>query len=297
MTKKSSNLRNVVKIGVACLAVCVMFVACGKESSDKKITAFSFAVPQANGEIDEKAKTISVSVPNGTDVTALVPTIAVSEKATVSPASGEAQNFTDPVIYTVTAENGSTADYTVTVKVGSGGGDDLFKDAKFKLPKNVSIKYESSWDGTLSLSALFVKIGNDFYREKRSNGEIIQATYLKYNGTAWEDWETVPPYVAWNKPNTYNVTQVIDKIGGQGDNLLNFMTAETRYLAIKDKTKSGTEAVAGVMCDKYVISAERTLYHDPISNLFLKDVNSTTIYVVTEWDTTVTNFGDINLPK
>ena len=32
MIKSRFNLRNVVKIGVACLAVCMMFVACGKDN-------------------------------------------------------------------------------------------------------------------------------------------------------------------------------------------------------------------------------------------------------------------------
>ena len=81
MTKKSSNLRKVVKIGVASLAVCVMFIACGKESSDKKITASRFETPSAVGVINESAKTIVVQLPEGTDVTGLVPTIVVSEKA------------------------------------------------------------------------------------------------------------------------------------------------------------------------------------------------------------------------
>jgi len=298
MTKSKFSLRNVVKIGVASLAVCVMFAACGKEeSSDKKITAFSFATPQANGEIDEKAKTISVSVPNGTDVTALVPTISISEKATVSPASGVAQNFTDPVIYTVTAENGSTAEYTVTVKKGIGGGDDgLFKDAKFKLPQNVSIKYESYMDGDLLSSVFFVKIGNDIYRENNIPNTGIRHTYFKYNGTNWQKWDKMeaPAGWDWTLIGPRNVAEVIDEVGGAGG-MLTFMTNESYYTNINGKTKNGTEKVAGVTCDKYVL-ASRTLYHDPVSNLFLKAESSTTLSVVTEWKTSVTSFGDINLP-
>ncbi len=49
------------------------------------------------------------------DLTALKPVIEVSAGATVSPASGEAQNFTSPVEYTVTAQDGTTKLYTVTV--------------------------------------------------------------------------------------------------------------------------------------------------------------------------------------
>ncbi|MBR4823870.1 MAG: InlB B-repeat-containing protein, partial [Spirochaetaceae bacterium] len=49
------------------------------------------------------------------DLTALKPTIEISAGATVSPASGAAQDFTVPVNYTVTAQDGTTKIYTVTV--------------------------------------------------------------------------------------------------------------------------------------------------------------------------------------
>ena len=50
------------------------------------------------------------------DLTALKPTIEVSAGATVSPASGTVQDFTSPVEYTVTAQDGTTTKiYTVTV--------------------------------------------------------------------------------------------------------------------------------------------------------------------------------------
>ena len=82
-------------------------------SPAKDITAFSFTSPAATGTISGTA--IAVSVPHGTNVTALVPTITHSG-ASVSPNSGVAQDFTNPVIYTVTAEDASTQAYTVTVE-------------------------------------------------------------------------------------------------------------------------------------------------------------------------------------
>jgi hypothetical protein len=56
-------------------------------------------------------------VPAGTDLSSLVPTITISDHATVEPASGVAQNFTNPVTYRVTAQDGSRQDYTVSVSV------------------------------------------------------------------------------------------------------------------------------------------------------------------------------------
>ena len=68
------------------------------------------------------AKTITVSFPGYTVITALVPAISVSPEATVSPPPGQAQNFSGPVTYTVTAEDGSFAVYTVTVTAPGQGG-------------------------------------------------------------------------------------------------------------------------------------------------------------------------------
>ncbi|SBW00519.1 exported hypothetical protein [uncultured Eubacteriales bacterium] len=86
-------------------------------SSAKAITGF--ALGGVDGTITEADHTIAVTLPYGTDVTSLIPTITVSANATVSPTSGRAQDFTDPVTYTVTAENGTTQTYTVTVTVES----------------------------------------------------------------------------------------------------------------------------------------------------------------------------------
>ena len=53
---------------------------------------------------------------SGIDLSAIRPQILVSEGATVTPASGEVQNFTGAVEYTVVSESGeNTQVYTVTV--------------------------------------------------------------------------------------------------------------------------------------------------------------------------------------
>jgi Tfp pilus assembly protein PilV len=89
------------------------------ENSEKNIISFKFPglTPNVTATINATAKTIAATVPAGTDVTALVPTIEISEDASITPASGAAQNFTNPVTYTVTAEDDSQQTYTVTVTV------------------------------------------------------------------------------------------------------------------------------------------------------------------------------------
>lgn len=67
------------------------------------------------GAINESNKTITINVPQTVDITKLIPSITVSENATVAPVSGAPVDFTEPVIYTVT-NNTATSTYTVTVK-------------------------------------------------------------------------------------------------------------------------------------------------------------------------------------
>ncbi len=85
-------------------------------SSAKAITAFNFTTPAATGVVTEASHTVAITVPFGTPVTALVPSITVTGPV-VSPASGVAQNFINPVVYTVKAADSSTQAYTVTVTV------------------------------------------------------------------------------------------------------------------------------------------------------------------------------------
>ena len=96
-------------------------------SSAKAITAFLFTNPAAAGAIDENAKTVAVTVPNGTNVTALIAwfstTGASVHVAGTRQVSGTTTNdFTNPVAYTVTAADGSTTVYTVTVTVTPAAG-------------------------------------------------------------------------------------------------------------------------------------------------------------------------------
>jgi Domain of unknown function (DUF2341)/Concanavalin A-like lectin/glucanases superfamily/Carbohydrate esterase, sialic acid-specific acetylesterase len=60
--------------------------------------------------------TVTLFVSPSQAVTSLTPTFTLSPFATINPTSGVAQNFTSPQIYTVTAQNGTTQDYTVSVQ-------------------------------------------------------------------------------------------------------------------------------------------------------------------------------------
>ncbi|MFN8345975.1 MAG: PQQ-binding-like beta-propeller repeat protein [Spirosomataceae bacterium] len=105
------------------------------KSSAKGIIKFNFAALNPAVEATITGTVITATVPATTDITKLVPTITLSDKATVSPVSGTAQDFSKAVTYTVTAEDGSTQAYTVSVTVAK--------------PANNGTVYIGSVDGNL----------------------------------------------------------------------------------------------------------------------------------------------------
>ncbi len=84
-------------------------------NSEKSITSFHLTNPDVAGTIDEVNHTIQVNVP-AMPITLFTPTITITG-ASVTPASGLPQDFiaNTPVNYTVTAGDGTTQSYAVTV--------------------------------------------------------------------------------------------------------------------------------------------------------------------------------------
>jgi hypothetical protein len=104
-----------VTVTVPVSAVVLIPMNTSAEVSAKAITAFSVTGPvTAEGTIDEGAKTVTINVPYGTDVIGMI-TAITHTGASVSPAPGTAVDFSAPQTFTVTAADGTTQPYTVTV--------------------------------------------------------------------------------------------------------------------------------------------------------------------------------------
>ena len=116
---------------ILCSLLVITIISCSKDddagtskSDAKLITEFSF-LAEDNESLDQDisfsfdgvSNVITIEVPYGTDITNLMPDIEISEDASVSPQN--AQDFSSDVIYTVTAEDGTKTQYTVTVNVAS----------------------------------------------------------------------------------------------------------------------------------------------------------------------------------
>ena len=154
-------------------------------SDIKAISAFNFATPAATGVINESAHTIAITVPFGTDVTALVPTIT-TPGASVSPASGVAHNFTGAQTYTVTAvDEATTQDYIVTVTISANPDIASVAAAKSALAgagtlnpsegvnTNIIAMAQSIIDGTPSASGVIATTTASANAQVAANGGAI----------------------------------------------------------------------------------------------------------------------------
>jgi hypothetical protein len=178
------------------LVAYALLLGCGSDNAApgtaKDIT--SFTVSGITGTIG--ANTVAITVPFGTDLSSLTPTI-IHTGASVSPASGAPRNFTAPQTYTVTAADNSTKDYTVTVTVAlppsdflndgfEGGG---WSYVTFSGSQPWSIVSAGSYpavaphSGTMMASYPSFSISNGSARIYRTSGFAIPGTVTSANLT------------------------------------------------------------------------------------------------------------------
>ena len=122
-------MKNALRIPI--LILLLIFLGCSKDNneapivpkSDAKVLT-SFILDSADNpalntvisaSINQANKTITAEVPFNTNITGLTPQISISDKASVDPKGPK--DFSIPVIYTVTAEDGTTAAYNTSVTI------------------------------------------------------------------------------------------------------------------------------------------------------------------------------------
>lgn len=102
----------------------------------------SFKYGAATGVINSATGAIALELPASTSTT-FAPTITLSPFATVSPASGVAQDFSSPVKYTVTSQGGAKNTYTVTVTVSQEQVENPYKSDMETLLEGIVRKYKN----------------------------------------------------------------------------------------------------------------------------------------------------------
>ena len=178
--------------------------------SERKMLTFSWVSPNgvtSNAVINEANHTVALKVPYGTERNGLIPTCSVSTGASVSPISNTAQNFTNPVTYTVTGEDGGTQDYQVTVTneapiVSPSGYNPITG-----LPWNIGDHYQLVFvtSTTKSNAETTMPAYNTFVNSVAATSTLPGVKFARWYaiGTARDDATTNPARV--NAPVSYPV--------------------------------------------------------------------------------------------
>lgn len=119
--------KNLIIVVLSVSFAALIAMSCSKstkapQSGEKSITSFSFSSPAVIGIVNDSTKTVSVTVPRGTNVKALVATftatgVKVDIGSVTQVSAVTANDFSSPVVYKVVAADNSTTDYIVTVTV------------------------------------------------------------------------------------------------------------------------------------------------------------------------------------
>ncbi|WP_416448195.1 malectin domain-containing carbohydrate-binding protein [Leeuwenhoekiella sp. A2] len=118
-------------------------------NSANNITYFEVPTQLGAAVINASAHTVEAEVEVGTDLSSLAPTVLVSQGATISPESGLPRNFTSPVEYTVTAENGNVQRWTVNLSA------DIPEDLRLSFNKN-ALDFEGDYGSSIASQSVNV---------------------------------------------------------------------------------------------------------------------------------------------
>jgi len=168
--------------------------------ADKTFTSFALLAPAATGQIDETLHTVRLSVPAGTDLARLTATFVTTGVLVtvqdVPQESGVTMNdFTEPTEFVVTAQDGTTEMYVVTVTA---------------LPSTEKSLTQFAFDSTLSASAIdqethIVRVrvspGTDLTSLRAcfaTTGTCVRVGGEKQeSGVTRNDFTRPVPYVVW----------------------------------------------------------------------------------------------------
>jgi hypothetical protein len=164
-------------MAVLCFAACKKNNPRGQVNTGKTITSFTLESGQiGNAVFNQNTNKITVTVLKGTDMSALKPVIEVSEKAIVSPASGETINVaaSKKQQYTVTSESGEAEQWEV----------------EFKVYDTFDIEYAVF--GITSADGNQLQVAGDLlYSQKFRDEQKIELGEATNNMPLWQKWHLI----------------------------------------------------------------------------------------------------------
>ncbi|WP_462281485.1 T9SS type A sorting domain-containing protein [Salinivirga cyanobacteriivorans] len=255
-------------------------------SSEAEILSYSFP-NQITSEIDASNQTIDVTMPQGTDLTSLVADFTLSPGATAAVSGTEqvsgttANDFTAPVVYTVTAEDGTTTkNWTVTVNVELSDATEIID---YSIPNQVGSNINTQnqtvevtmpagtdltslvADFTLSTGATATVDGTEQVSGTTANDftNPVVYTVTAEDGTTTQDWTVTVQEAASNGTDilSYDIPgqessqinsseQTVDVVMPAGTDLTN-LVAEFTLSPGATATVGGVEQVSGTTANDF----------------------------------------------
>ncbi|WP_157960740.1 hypothetical protein [Nubsella zeaxanthinifaciens] len=271
-------------------------------SEAKQLTTFGFSKADnpslsidVAAVVDETGKTIKATMPYGTDLSALKASFTISAKATlkiggvVQVSGATANSFLQTLTVTVTAENGTTQNYTIDISVAqppAGGSNIVVKREEFAPGPPVQTIPTLTADYTYNTSNLLISYKDNYgtYLFDYDANGLLKSQIVKDNNG--------------NTSNTYTYTlnaakQVTIIAGTYGQTLENFtygtsgaLTKYTKsyYGVVKDTYEYTTDSKGRVKTAKYISANDAagtyTLYNyeyfdtiydpDPMISVFIR---------------------------
>ena len=235
-----------------------------KDNNNTVIQKFVMEIPGFTGTSGGDPGTIAVNVPFGIELTNLaaifrISTGAVARVGEVEQVSGSTLNdFTDPVIYTITAEDGSSRNWTVTAQ---HEGQSDTEDPIIQVPASIANTYRRS-SGGFYVEATF---------SDNTGVSVMELRYKKGRESQYRDaLLNVDGQVG---SYTFNDGD-FDELGLQfyfyaEDNFDNSATSDTRFVALEfdDGDENISGLTAGTATTDYQIIAI-PFQRAPVSEIF-----------------------------
>lgn len=269
----------------------------------KAINAFSFVgFTGFAGTVDESARTIAVTVPFGTNVTALVAAYTTSGAGVkvgtaVQTSTATANNFTAPVAYTVTADDKSNAVYTVTVTIApnpakaitafSFVGYAAAGTAINELNKTIAVVLPFGTSDVTNLTATFTITGT----------VVKVGTSVQTSGTTSNNFTAPTAYIVTAADGTMATYTVTVSVSLSSDKAFSTYSLAGAAGVINDATKgiavslpSGTVVTALAATFTTTGTGVRGVTAEQISGTTLNNFTTPVAYIVTAADGTTERY-------
>lgn len=259
-------------------------------NTETDILTFTLGEQTVDAIINADDHTIAIEVAFGTDVTSLTPAISLSEGATSNPVSGATIDFTSAVTYTVTAEDGITAqDWAVTLNEALNTATDILT---FSFGEQTKTALINNTDHTVAIEVAF---GTDvtalvptFTLSEGASSNPASGTTTNFTNAVSITVTAEDEITAQNWIVTVTIEE--EALNTETD-ILSFLLAEQTGTAVINSTDHTVAIEVAFGTDVTALSPTLTLSEgatsDPASGI-AADFSSALTYTVTAEDETTT---------